>query len=1300
MSAIVASASGAVNMMNSMSSVFSRGLNFSSLINAPLAAVGNAATDIVSKIFGFFYFIIKWVLYFIDIIFSYVQQLCGLNMDLSSIEAATSGDSDLIFNFLWAQSDFVTRLARSLIIIAAILIILFSILAVVKTQFESLSNGTPADIKMVFRNMLKSFVLLIITPLAAILGIIASDVILQTLYRATNVSESATLSTQIFVASSASANSFKLYAENNQRVPIVYNFENEKAILDYYSDKESNSAFLDYLTSSSNAIYTTYLMFEIGNFVPYDSLRREDDTNAYHAIYDIGSTANAVGDRFAEFRRIENYASEYFVMADVVEFCIRSTTPVYYKTIDEILLSASTIPNIGDREVQNLIDTYNIHFYSNANSLINIGLSKYGEFRSRVGRIEYTSKYYGANDVGEPTNTENHTYNHIMGELDEVEGAKYIITTERKVKVGDTEYTYYYPLTSGSVGLYGVNFKSEYIGQGQLISAKGIFEGGRYPTAIRQDDEGNILFYRDKIEDCYTGEFGNLAGLDYQNGESGGFFGKMKMFFSSFFNPASIVPNLSVDTTAIANTYTSNLTTVNTLKGGRLHIGYMFSDWLTTGLLKGNFTLNIENLYQPLKINYLILFSCTFLLIKVVFSAVVALINRLYELFLIILFYPSACATIPLTNEGYNNWFKSYLSRLLSTYGIILGINFLFILFPVISTIEVFNVETVATRRYLQRFTKLFFGSLTVSKMTNMLNFACTILFEVVAFTFIQKIPEVIDGLVGGKSPNAQNNPLESLAVGVANMTAAGRVFKMVTGKTIGAGKKVLTAKGREELKGKMMEAIPMSQVVSAAKDRKNLSDKKKAQKEAENDLQEALDDPSNFDSPEGKKLIQERLNALAKAQKNYTSALKDPHGSRKAAEQEKKDEEDSGLTSRADDDLDENNIDVSDLSTKDIKKRNKKAKKVVKYLNKKAKKQGLTEEERASLETYTNVKEATKNEKKSRRGEGRELARLRMGRLTSRLGGKKTDPDAIQKDADRKARLEEIKNTRQDRKTTSKNKRKEIKERNKTAKKVSKQTEKQNKKEKKENEKFKRTGVGSKRSQNRALKKYDKNSDKITKGLYATGFDASKLETMTDEELNDQIVNANKHGNTSDQVALLQEYQRNMTRQQELMGINTTAIENKQGMKTVKRQFKDNDIAGYTGRGRRKNATVKKRTRQSADTSDTEAEYDNIQAQIDALKSGGLKSNRDRNKYRKLTKQAAKKKSSIDQANNWNDMNTAEHYEQRQAEIKKYNKGYNNLLARTEELYDSTGEFDEDEIHKRAVKHSQARKKKKNKDE
>ena len=100
------------------------------------ANILDAASNLIGVVGEYIYSVVKWGLYAIDVIFLYLRQLCGLEMDMSSLNAAFSEDSDIIFSLLLSNSEQVLDIIKALIGIAIILIIVFSIIAIVKSQFN------------------------------------------------------------------------------------------------------------------------------------------------------------------------------------------------------------------------------------------------------------------------------------------------------------------------------------------------------------------------------------------------------------------------------------------------------------------------------------------------------------------------------------------------------------------------------------------------------------------------------------------------------------------------------------------------------------------------------------------------------------------------------------------------------------------------------------------------------------------------------------------------------------------------------------------------------------------------------------------------------------------------------------------------------------------------------------------------------------------------------------------------------------------------------------------------------------
>ena len=160
-------------MVTKPSAYLAAGFNFFDWIGEILMAVFTILIEIV-------YFVVKWMMYFTDIIFIYVQQLAGLNSSMDSVGALFSKDSDMVFNMLISNSEGVTTILRNLFVMVIVLLIVFSIIAIVKTQWGSLKNG-PSSVGPIMKNFVKSILLLFLTPVVAIMGIAATNIILKSL---------------------------------------------------------------------------------------------------------------------------------------------------------------------------------------------------------------------------------------------------------------------------------------------------------------------------------------------------------------------------------------------------------------------------------------------------------------------------------------------------------------------------------------------------------------------------------------------------------------------------------------------------------------------------------------------------------------------------------------------------------------------------------------------------------------------------------------------------------------------------------------------------------------------------------------------------------------------------------------------------------------------------------------------------------------------------------------------------------------------------------------------------------------
>ena len=1312
-------------MMKIASSIFSGGSNFICGASG-FANFIDVVFNIISKLL---YFVSKWMLFVLDLLFSFIRQLSGVEMKYDSLETMVSKESDFVFNLLFTATDTITPIIRNLIGLVIALIIFFAILAVIKTTFESFKNKSPADVKGVFAKTIRAFALLIITPMLAIIGIVASNSILKTLYNATNTTNSNSLSTQLFAASATSASAYRIYAQNGLKIPITFDFTKQMEVIEYYKDHPLTDEYRNYVGSMDDIVFTNYKEFNEGAFTEFNRLNdtysstgsAAERAAAYYTYYDRHSDAFSAGsDKLTvnSYKKILAYRPEYYVMADVVDYCIESGVKTYFRTVQEMLDSIAEIDdNILFNTVVSMFDitfhdkdlkeyklngTRNPADQTTCESDNDTWLEVFKKDAWRVIRFEST--YYDVDDSSNPTRKMDIQYNHVRGATDELDGAKYIMCVGKDATVWvDGEYvkkSYYYPLTIGYTAGSGF-FESEFIQMNQMVAAKGIFSQSTYPTAIRQTEDGaEIQFYRHNLITVTVGNPESIATGEMKSEEKSGlakFFEKL----AALFNPKV---DLSLDKDQIVTAYTYEEIIVNNLASGTLSLSYMFEDSFTsflsgTGLLNGAgnvvrsatgaegteqiglFGLKLENLFLPRKINIIVLVMGSVVLLKMIFLSVFALINRAYELFLTIVIYPTACATIPLDESGYQQWTRTYVGRLFATYGLVLGLNFVIMLLPVISEIKIFTAGEIALSKPLTRFRNLFSVGgiipITYEFLADFLNLVCVILFEIVAFTLLETLPETISQIVGASNVKGIN-PIETftkafqLVMTVVTTIASegSSLFKNALDifKAFSPNKKqrdAARAKLKQKAKDKAKKLVPGSAIVDAAKDKKNLMNKKKEQKEAQKDLKESMNGGKTIkDEKTGKeramtaeeqaKDVEASFNKMLDAQSQYNAALKDPRGNREAEDEKKRESERNGLdeSSRGDDEDmeydDEGNetgeaADVSHKSKRKLKKSRRRQNSIIKRLEAKEKDGSITAEEKKSLERQRKKLEKTnealdgrKNYKKAKKKMKKLQKKQGGGALTA---GEQNELNMYQS----QVQSYESGHSKEERQKVAEQRKAEAKERVKNRKLDAKEAERQ----KKIRQRF---TTGSKLSQGAHMLANTKEQERMLKSLEESGLSRTDIENG----------NINEDALTSKQKQQLKRYRAATSNIQTAVDV----VASKADVKTqydARRQaqydlYKHRNKAGsLIGRGDRL------MNKKNADVAKHQQELSNIETELDNIKNSGGVDASNIKRYQELQKKKAKLVAEQNFARSWQTQNSKSR-KQLKDEAKDYR--YQNKLA------------------------------------
>ena len=125
----------------------------------------------------------------------------------------------------------------------------------------------------------------------------------------------------------------------------------DKLLGEIENQKSLTQESIKYLSSTDNPTYQAHLMHENKTFYKFESLNDNNTLSSYHQYYDKPANQQS------EYESIRAYREEYFVMADFIDYAVKTSQVFYFKTIEEVLDAARVIPN---NLYDNMISQYNI----------------------------------------------------------------------------------------------------------------------------------------------------------------------------------------------------------------------------------------------------------------------------------------------------------------------------------------------------------------------------------------------------------------------------------------------------------------------------------------------------------------------------------------------------------------------------------------------------------------------------------------------------------------------------------------------------------------------------------------------------------------------------------------------------------------------------------------------------------------------------------------------------------------------------------------------------------------------------
>ena len=337
--------SSASNVAGIFATIF--GMTGSVVLNTILGVLG-AIWNIIVK---YVWIITKWVLGMIDAMQFAFTRLVGL--DLENGTSISLGDYIKGMQNISVTGsnyyNYILKIFRACFGVAIILMIVFTIIAMVMQDYKLATNGyQKADnqkgglVKKIFTNILA----ICLMPLIFYTIIVGTNSILTSFYRALGNFDDTSIAGNVLAASTYDANRYRSYANANKRIPItirVYSMENTfgKTLDDETLKTEiQKSETQDKLKAIAGAFANdSFLPFE--KSTTYNGSAWESYKN-YSITYN-NTVYDDMGDYFENFICTRE---QYYVMADFVDFCQKYNIKYYVKALSESDICWKYVENI------------------------------------------------------------------------------------------------------------------------------------------------------------------------------------------------------------------------------------------------------------------------------------------------------------------------------------------------------------------------------------------------------------------------------------------------------------------------------------------------------------------------------------------------------------------------------------------------------------------------------------------------------------------------------------------------------------------------------------------------------------------------------------------------------------------------------------------------------------------------------------------------------------------------------------------------------------------------------------------
>lgn len=691
----------------------------STFINNILTSIGNALLS-----FGEFllrclakiaYFLAELALNIMDFMNIVIKNMAGQATNYSISGNSNLAENDILFQFLF--NELTLKILKYVFVFSALLLIIFTIMAIIKNEWQNHITGKQNSIKKILRKTLLSIFTTLIVPFILIVGIVFSNVVLASAMNAiTGQNDSFSLGAQLFSASSYEANKYRIYAQDGKKIPIVFDYDGgfENSVTTTIPDITESSTTeqdkqIDEILNSGNfsAGQSAYQMFQTETFYSFDSI---SDGSSYYKIYDGG---------YLKTKQIE-----YYAMADFIDFAMLSGGEFYVVNAEKIFsqviryIANNDMPNAEDESYKVICDVLSDFVaYDKDDNILN-SQAKAQEIDNDPTKIDHVdfSVYYNASRADALSTTgfdgEKCSYASVAGSTDEVTGAKYLFC--QKQAIGDSGDYIYVPVRLGDQ-VNGITFTSNFLASApksedgkettrneSMFIARGIFSSSGYPTAIREEGSTIVFYRQDPVSPSKLSYSEIFNYSDSKDGEGSGTnaLANMVEFFTGV-DVSGLMPDVRINLNFL-RAFTKNEYSATSLQSGKFTLNYSFV----------GSNISLQNVYDELSINYVVLIFAVASLFRSLLYIIWGLIQRLYEITLLWITMPGWIAKFPLESgdsiggdkTAFNAWKTSMIERVLSLYSIYLSLAIVLMLVPVVFSFDFMSAFPIENTNFFAMF--------------------------------------------------------------------------------------------------------------------------------------------------------------------------------------------------------------------------------------------------------------------------------------------------------------------------------------------------------------------------------------------------------------------------------------------------------------------------------------------------------------------------------------------------------------------------------------------------------------------